>query len=162
MTTGFCLLWRCYLWRGSAVMKVNLYLFINSLRCGRVKLLSQVNVFNDLSGVFECFVPLAWCRVKCTKSIFEATLSLYLLVYNVCICISIVLACMLSFTMPKGELLTLQRNLFKANVYYNVSLKCLQLKYEKFVLKDKNVNIKLTIHHNNQLLFQNALVQSVL
>lgn len=74
-------------------MKVNLYLFINSLLCGRVKLLSQVNVFNDLSGVFESFVPLVQCRVKCVTSIFEAILSLYLLVYNVCICISIVLAC---------------------------------------------------------------------
>lgn len=53
------LLQQSYLWRGSAVMKVNLYLFINSLLCGRVKLLSHMNVFNDLSGVFESFVPLA-------------------------------------------------------------------------------------------------------
>lgn len=40
-------------------MKVNFHLFINSLLCGGVKLLSQVNVFNDLSGVFEGLVPLA-------------------------------------------------------------------------------------------------------
>jgi len=40
-------------------MKVNLYLFINSLLCRSLKLLSQVNVFNYLSGVFESFVPLA-------------------------------------------------------------------------------------------------------
>lgn len=73
--------------------KISSYLFINSPLCRQVKLLSHVNVFNDLSGVFESFCPTCMIQREMRKIHLWGNPVIVPLVYNVCICISIVLTC---------------------------------------------------------------------